>query len=209
MWCVVLTATNVIVEVAKVVQKYYEHICNNASKFEECCRFFKGTLLEEAIIAMFLNNVRKALRVHTITIKQAKPSWERFLEEVTCMENEEPREGVVVKAPFIKPVLALEVEDSGKLSRREEEMAQEIENLKKHLNELERPMGKPRQEFGKGCRNKSNIKCFRCGNQDTLLENAEGDVSRVMILRLSKMYKERGKLMKAREKLGGAKWGGF
>ena len=46
-------------------------------------------------------------------------------------------------------------------------------------------------------------------NQDTLLENAKGDVSRVMIQRLSKMYKERGKLKKAREKLGGARWGGF
>ena len=42
-------------------------------------------------------------------------------------------------------------------------------------------------------------------NQDTLLENAKGDVSRVMILRLSKMYKERGKLRKAREKLAGAR----
>ena len=46
-------------------------------------------------------------------------------------------------------------------------------------------------------------------NQDTLLKNAKGDVSGVMILRLSKMYKERGKLMKAREKLAGARWGGF
>ena len=79
------------------------------------------------------------------------------------MDNKEPREGVVVKAPFKKPVLAVEVEDSGKLSRREEEMAQEIEKLKKRLNELEGPMGKPRQEFGKGCRNKSDIKYFRCG----------------------------------------------
>ena len=76
------------------------------------------------------------------------------------MDNKEPREGVVNKAPVKKPVLAVEVEDSGKLSRREEEMAQEIEKLKKRLNELEGPMGKPRQEFGKGCGNKSNIKCF-------------------------------------------------
>ena len=46
-------------------------------------------------------------------------------------------------------------------------------------------------------------------NQDIILENAKGDVSRVMIPRLSKMYKERGKLKKAREKQGGARWGGF
>ena len=43
-------------------------------------------------------------------------------------------------------------------------MAQKIEKLKKRLNELEGPMGKPRQKFGKGCRNKSDIKCFRCVN---------------------------------------------
>ena len=43
------------------------------------------------------------------------------------------------------------------------------------------------------------------GSQDTLLKNAKGDVSRVMILRLSRSYKERGKLKKAREKLAGAR----
>ena len=47
------------------------------------------------------------------------------------------------------------------------------------------------------------------GNQDTLLASAEGDVSRMMILRRSKMGEERGKLRKAREKLGGARWRGF
>ena len=123
---------------------------------------------------MFLNNVRKTLRVHAITIKRAKPSWEEFLREITRMDNEEPREGVVVKAPFKKPVLAVEVEDSGKLSRREEEMAQEIERLKKRLNELEGPVGKPRQEFGKGRRNKSDIKCFRCGKPGHIARECRG-----------------------------------
>ena len=61
---------------------------------------FSKTLSEEVIIAMFLNNVKKLLRVHAITIKRAKPSWEEFLKEITCMDNKEPREGVVVKAPF-------------------------------------------------------------------------------------------------------------
>ena len=75
-------------------------------------------MLEEAIIAMFLNSVRKLLRLHTITIKRANPTWEVFLKEITCMDNVEPREGVVNKAPFKKPVLAVEVEDLGKLSKK-------------------------------------------------------------------------------------------
>ena len=60
-------------------------------------------------------------------------------------------------------MLAVEVEDTGKLSRREEEMAQEIENLKWQLNELEGPVGKPRPKFAKSCRSREDIKCFRCG----------------------------------------------
>ena len=68
---------------------------------------------------MFLNNVRKLLRIHAITIKRVKPTLEDLLKGITHMDNEEPREGVVVKAPFKKPVLAVEVEDSGKLSRKE------------------------------------------------------------------------------------------
>ena len=106
-------------------------------------------------------------------------------------------------------MLTVEVEDSGKLSRREEEMAQEIEKLKKRLNELEGPMGKPRQEFGKGCRHKSDIKCFRFGKPGHTAQECQENVSRVMIPRLSKMYKERGKLKKAREKLAGARWEEF
>ena len=93
MWCVVMTSTNAIVEVAKVVQKEHEHICIYASKFEGYCWFFKETLLEEAKIAMFLNNMRILLRVHAITIKCANPTWEDFWKEITCMDNEEPREG--------------------------------------------------------------------------------------------------------------------
>ena len=63
-----------------------------------------------------------------------------FLKEITRVDNEEPREGVVVKAPFKKPILAIEVENSGKLSQREEEMAQEIEKLKRRLNEYQGPV---------------------------------------------------------------------
>ena len=64
--------------------------------------------------------------------------------------------GVVVKSPFEKPVL--EVEDSVKLSQREKEMAQEVEKVKRRLNELEGPVGKPRPEFGKSYRSRGDIK---------------------------------------------------
>ena len=66
-------------EVAKFLSKENEHICSYASKFEGYQRFFKETLSGDVIIAMFLSNVKKALRVHTITIKRAKPSWGDFL----------------------------------------------------------------------------------------------------------------------------------
>ena len=89
------------------------------------------------------------------------------------MDNEEPREKVVVKAPFKKPVLALEVEDSGKLSQREEEMAQEIEKLKRRLSELEGPVGKPRPKFGKSCRSRGNIKCLRCGKPGHIAQECQ------------------------------------
>ena len=47
------------------------------------------------------------------------------------MNNKEPREGLVVKTPFKKPVLAMKLEEPVKVSWREEEMAWKIENLKK------------------------------------------------------------------------------
>ena len=53
-------------------------------------------------------------------------------------------------------------------------MAQEIERLKKRLNELEGPVGKPRQEFGKGRWNKSDIKCFRCGRPVHIARECRG-----------------------------------
>ena len=63
--------------------------------------------------------------------------------------------------------------------------------------------------MGKVVGTKVTSKVSGVESQDTMLENAKGDVSGVMILRLSKMYEERGKLRKAREKLAGANWGGF
>ena len=119
------------------------------------------------------------------------------------MDNEKPREGVVNKAPFKKLVLAVEVKDSGKLSQREEEMAQEIKNLKRRLNELEGPVGKLRPELGRVVVPKATPSASGVGSQDMLLKNAKGDVSRVMIPRLNRIYKVRGKLMRSREKLEG------
>ena len=72
---------------------------------------------------MFLNDVRKLLRVHAIIIKRARPLWEGSLKEITQMDDKEPREGVELKTSFKKPVLAMELEEPVKFSQREEEMA--------------------------------------------------------------------------------------
>ena len=47
------------------------------------------------------------------------------------------------------------------------------------------------------------------GNNAKLRMNAKGGRSREIIVRLSRTQEKRGKLMKAREKLAGARWGGF
>ena len=93
------------------------------------------TLTEEAIIAMFLNNVRNALRIHAISIKRSKPSWDAFLREITRLDNEEPRAAAGAKTPYKKVSLAMEVEEvrGGSLSK--EELAQEVSELKKRLEE--------------------------------------------------------------------------
>ena len=65
------------------------------------------------------------------------------------------------------------------------------------------------RNLGKVVGTKVTISASGVENQDTLLKNAKGDVSGVMIPRQSRIYEERGKLKKAREKLGGARWGGF
>ena len=44
------------------------------------------------------------------------------------------------------------------------------------------------------------------GSQDTLLKNAKVDIRRAMVPRLSRIYKGRGKLVRARERLAGARW---
>ena len=80
-----------IVEVAKVYQKEHEHIRVYTFKFEELHRFFKDTLTKKAVISLFLNNVRKSLKVHAVGIKRSKPSLDAFLREITKLDNEKPK----------------------------------------------------------------------------------------------------------------------
>ena len=131
-----------------------------------------------------------------------------FLKEITQMDNEEPREGVVVKAPFKNPVLAVEVEDSGKLSQREEEMAQEIEKLKR-LNELEGPVVKPRPELGKSCRSRGNIKCFRYGKSGQIAYECQGGRKQSDDPEVEQDLQGKRQAKESQGKAGRARWGGF
>ena len=54
-----MTLNTAIVEVAKVHQKESDPFCVYAAKFEKYCCFFKYNLTEEAVIALYLNNVHK------------------------------------------------------------------------------------------------------------------------------------------------------
>ena len=75
------------------------------------------TLTEEAIIAMFLNNVQNALRIHAIPIKRSKPSWDAFLREIARLNNEEPRAAAGAKPPFKKASLAMEAKEFSRESQ--------------------------------------------------------------------------------------------
>ena len=74
-----MSSTSAIVEVAKVYQKEHEHIRVYATKFEELHRFFKDTLTKEAVIGLFLNNVRKSLKVMQWELKGLNPHGMPFL----------------------------------------------------------------------------------------------------------------------------------
>ena len=69
----IMSSTPAIVEVAKVYQKENEHIRVYASKFNELHRFSRDTLTEESVISLFLNKVRKLLKVHAVGMKSSKP----------------------------------------------------------------------------------------------------------------------------------------
>ena len=60
----------------------------------------KDTLIEEAVIGLFLNNVRKSLKVHAVGIKRSKPSWDAFLRAITKLDIGELRDASLVKGGF-------------------------------------------------------------------------------------------------------------
>ena len=82
------------------------------AKFEEYCHFFKDTLTEEAVISLFLNNVWKALKIHSILVKRAKLSWDAFLREITRLDSKEPCEVGLSRVQDKKSLFAVEVEDT-------------------------------------------------------------------------------------------------
>ena len=61
-----MASTTAIVKLVKVYQKEHEHIRVYTSKFEEFNRLFKGILIEESVIGLFLNKVRKLLKDYAL-----------------------------------------------------------------------------------------------------------------------------------------------
>ena len=73
--------------------------------------------------------MRKSLKVHAVGIKRSKPSWDAFLQEITRLDNKEPREVEGSQVPWKRPTYAVEVEKYGGMLR-EEETARELASLK-------------------------------------------------------------------------------
>ena len=55
------------------------------------------------MITMFLNNVSKSLKVHTVGIKRPKPPRDANQREITCLENEELKEVGGSQVPWRMP----------------------------------------------------------------------------------------------------------
>ena len=152
---------------------------------------------------MFLNNVRKSLKVHAVGIKRSKPSWDAFLCEITKLDNEEPRDISVIKGSVRKPVLAVEVERNESSPReRELELLGEIEMLKKRIREIEVPFEERKTSRPGYARNqRDQVKCFCVENlvilQEIVSVNRVGTMWRSKqkekkILRMSFWKKELG-----------------
>ena len=90
-------------------------------------------MTEEAVISLFLNNVRKALKVHSILVKRAKLSWDAFLREITRLDNEEPCEAGPLRVQEKNSTFAVEVEDTKGMTLREIELTRRIALLEKRL----------------------------------------------------------------------------
>ena len=82
-WCIAISSTTAIVEVAKVHQRELDHIHVYLAKFEEYYCFFKDTLTREAVISLFIINAQRALKIHSFPVKRAKLLWDAFLHEIT------------------------------------------------------------------------------------------------------------------------------
>ena len=89
-WCVVMSSTTAIVEVAKAHQRELDHICVYSAKIEEYRHFFKDALTEEAVISLFLSKVCRALKIHSILVERAKLLWDAFLCEIARLDKIEP-----------------------------------------------------------------------------------------------------------------------
>ena len=153
-WCVVMSSTMAIVEFAKVCQRELEHTCVYLAKFEEYCRFFKDTLTEEAVISLFLNNVCRALQIHSILVKRAKLLWDAFLHETTRLDNEVSCEAGPSKAQEKKHTFSVEVEDTEGMTLREIELTRRIALLERQLADCEpvaRRGGKKSKKFDIRC----------------------------------------------------------
>ena len=131
-------------------------------------------MTEEAIIAMFLNNVCKALRIHAVPIKRSKSSWDAFLREITWLDNEEPGQAGGSKTLWKKSSLAVEIDKSEVHSPSKEELAEEIAQLKRQIAEekgILRSSKKTRPGWGHGT--KDSIQCYNCGNRGHIARSCQ------------------------------------